>query len=584
MPAAASVKPAPAASSRQKVVRGSPLAGKPSDRASFQLVRLTSGGVVRDSSLPPHSAVQYGLQRLRLLAVAIIAAIVSIALLHGQLQLVEGTAQAWRAPSGFLRAVLSTPLYLSVFAAVAPHILSGKRLMKAIAVLICVRAPLLVAIEATSPLHRSQKIGSLSFRIFRLLYDITLVATVFGLPAYVVSASRRAAAVLPAGSTPSRPPAARTQLQFRSRPMAVAVSIVVPSTILTSVLSSWTPIDLVQYSSGIMFFWMIALLRDKSARQRYIRCAWYGTMFAYINDMVGYGGSSTLTMITAISRSISVELAPLLAYIMFSVIFSGLRLLVSTTAVTYFGGQDGMLFLFPIQLLEDLLSELAFLGVTSFSSTFFAIVAVTVLRQLIRDTSLVEDTADRALRWLRSQPPAPLHVRRARFEMHSRILEQNVVSELVVAILLPLMLLADIYMPHGAASITAGMSRAVALDQVAVYSFLLVIEVAVHWFIHQFKLKQLRRLAPRDAADAYRLRKASSSAVSDGEGSGSQDVSVAAGRRGALDWSAASIESAYSKWTFHYIERHRYFLMLAAAFMTMDATAQLYGLQAPSVE
>eukprot|EP00753_Platysulcus_tardus_P019300 PLAT7092.12.p1 GENE.PLAT7092.12~~PLAT7092.12.p1 ORF type:complete len:569 (+),score=276.61 PLAT7092.12:34-1740(+) len=523
--------------------------------------RRFSSAVVVDSLLEDVSDKQFWQLRLAFLAVLLPAGIAALLCLRNTVVLQAGWTHLWRGVLASLRVLLSTPLTLAVFLSACPELLSRRQVLLLTVGIVAVRLPLLTAVDGMSPLDRNPHAGSLAFRVVKLVYDMSTVVLNLGVPLLLMKLA----------GTPLRSQDER-RLSFKSTAMGIGATLLLLYSAMLSTVTAWTQVDLLSaLGSTSIMPWAAAVLYDMYHGGRFRRCAFYAAAFAYTVDVLGYGAAATLAGNRLLAAQLSPVFAPVLTYILFSATMTALRFIFARTAAAFFGGQDGLKFMFAVQLFEDIFCELAFMGVTSFSPTFFLIMLITVCRQLGRDTQFTSDTLTRLWRRLRGKSlHMSLERRRRRFEFHSRIMEQNVISELMTAVFVPCMLLIDLLPSYGGACVTAGLSRAEVLDQVVVYAFLLALELAMHYLVHLVKLRKLHTLARGDSgtADSYRAGRRKSSAAK-----------IQPAPRGRLDWNAADIEKAYTKWTYHYLRRNAAYFLMATAYVGFDATNQMTQLQ-----
>eukprot|EP00753_Platysulcus_tardus_P010888 PLAT3131.1.p1 GENE.PLAT3131.1~~PLAT3131.1.p1 ORF type:complete len:579 (+),score=200.91 PLAT3131.1:57-1793(+) len=239
--------------------------------------------------------------------------------------------------------------------------------------------------------------------------------------------------------------------------------------------------------------WAVVQCRHRNNANRIRNCA--GALFLLTFHVIGMpaGAAGYLTAVfVAFRNSAGATLLILLAY---NVGFYWFRLLFQHLLRMIFLSRDKYSYIFFVQLIEDAWAGLCFLGVDYTSSTFWAALAFTTTKQLIRDTTLVQDGLLKLKARLKNEPPPSLAVLRQRFERHWRLLEQNLISETTAAVLVPFVLLLDSSMSFGTPMLTAGMSAQDVWEQTIAYVILLVFELLMHAVIRRVILRKLKQLS-----------------------------------------------------------------------------------------
>jgi len=95
---------------------------------------------------------------------------------------------------------------------------------------------------------------------------------------------------------------------------------------------------------------------------------------------------------------------------------------------------------FPIQLFDDLFTDIIFLSVDPFSAIFFGMIVFYFVRDIIRDAGY----GWMALDWIRGTHEMDLKIRCRDMLLRYHLCEQNLFSELLAAVVVPLAVACDL--------------------------------------------------------------------------------------------------------------------------------------------
>eukprot|EP00753_Platysulcus_tardus_P003031 PLAT1219.1.p1 GENE.PLAT1219.1~~PLAT1219.1.p1 ORF type:complete len:565 (-),score=158.45 PLAT1219.1:240-1934(-) len=243
-----------------------------------------------------------------------------------------------------------------------------------------------------------------------------------------------------------------------------------------------------------MAVWAIALLCDRKVDAT--RDMFYGIALSFITRGGALGASAILGVLLPATRGVAG--GTLITLFLFNLGFSLLRLSWVGVARKLFKGKyDSQAHLLALQIVDDVLGELVFLGSRIDSLTFWLAAVVNSVKQVVRDTALLSNVSERGWRRLRGLPALSAAEETSRFELQWRMLSQNLFSEMTASIILPLLFLFDLgwsAVGFAAPAFTAGLSGEAIAHQLAAFGVLLLMEVVTHRIVKTLLHRRLAKL------------------------------------------------------------------------------------------
>eukprot|EP00753_Platysulcus_tardus_P011327 PLAT3282.13.p1 GENE.PLAT3282.13~~PLAT3282.13.p1 ORF type:complete len:541 (+),score=132.24 PLAT3282.13:163-1785(+) len=319
----------------------------------------------------------------------------------------------------------------------------------------------------------------------------------------------------------------------------------------------------VAFSSPIIM--QIAILLDRRKPETGWKSAFYALTAGFNGLALSTGAGELISLVVPYSRRLPLVLRTPAALVFFAILFSVLRRQWMWIVKRLL--KDPQLWsplLFGLQLIEDLMMEVLYVGVAVNSASFWVVLFFSILKQVLRDSFLVH------LGWVRLKGiitghKVTLQQQRAHLANSWRVLEQNLASELLSACVLPIMLLLDLmYREAGVPGddvVIASMPTASAVvEQVGAYVLLLCGELAVHAITHWLILSRVAALQePSAVYAAGDVEDAKSESGVKGEGaSGSWTLTV----------------EGYRCETAAYWAQHRWMLSVIAVATTWEITTR----------
>eukprot|EP00753_Platysulcus_tardus_P014698 PLAT4432.2.p1 GENE.PLAT4432.2~~PLAT4432.2.p1 ORF type:complete len:665 (+),score=272.81 PLAT4432.2:57-2051(+) len=418
----------------------------------------------------------------------------------------DGESQLWRTIVGLVRLTLAQLLNYAIYSTLLPTAFQAKEVWMFNFALVVVDAIGVIPRYAFSPLDPSDESmpwkTSSAFKIAAIMEGTFGVAALVGNPLLFMWRQ---------GLRNKHTVSDTSALGFKSKTMAVGCVLMLVGANSAPSFTAFG-IDLLSVSFLTIVPWLVALLLDVRAKRmaEYRGCVWYALAFTFLIEGLASGAAASLIGYVEVVSSFMDEYRQVVVFFLFSFTYSGLRSVVGRTMRTFFGSKDGLIFMFVVQLFEDVFLELAFLGVASFSGAFFLIMSITIVRQLVRDTTVVKDSLGAWWRRFRGKPEPTLAEERHKFEVFSRVMEQNLLSEMLAAVFVPLALWSDTIFTVGKPTVTAGLSQEAIADQLVVYVFLLFVELAVHRLVHVLLQRRLDKLRGSRAAVPHGMQTGSS--------------------------------------------------------------------------
>jgi len=145
---------------------------------------------------------------------------------------------------------------------------------------------------------------------------------------------------------------------------------------------------------------------------------------------------------------------------------------------------------FPIQLFDDLFTEIIFLSVDPFSAVFFGMLIFYFVRDVVRDAGYGWLVLD----WIRGKHEIDLRSRCRALLLRYHLCEQNLFSELLAAVVVPLAVACDLVfsaLGFGANTITAGLNASEQIALLQMYGVLLSVELLTHAVVRRLMNRQL---------------------------------------------------------------------------------------------
>eukprot|EP00753_Platysulcus_tardus_P011323 PLAT3282.1.p1 GENE.PLAT3282.1~~PLAT3282.1.p1 ORF type:complete len:540 (+),score=154.16 PLAT3282.1:101-1720(+) len=311
---------------------------------------------------------------------------------------------------------------------------------------------------------------------------------------------------------------------------------------------------------------LVGILIDRRHSNRGSKDTLYALTCGFLGLSLSTGAVNFVFITVPISHTLPTVLRAPASLVFFTLLFSILRL--QLTWVFKRLVKDPQLWsplLFGLQLIEDLMMEVLYVGVAVNSASFWVVLFFSILKQVLRDSFLVH------LGWIRLKGiitghKVTLQQQRAHLANSWRVLEQNLASELLSACVLPIMLLLDLmYREAGVPGddvVIASMPTASAVvEQVGAYVLLLCGELAVHAITHWLILSRVAALQePSAVYAAGDVEDAKSESGVKGEGvSGSWTLTV----------------EGYRCETAAYWAQHRWMLSVIAVATTWEVASRL---------
>eukprot|EP00753_Platysulcus_tardus_P019171 PLAT7064.2.p1 GENE.PLAT7064.2~~PLAT7064.2.p1 ORF type:complete len:568 (-),score=135.24 PLAT7064.2:286-1989(-) len=247
---------------------------------------------------------------------------------------------------------------------------------------------------------------------------------------------------------------------------------------------------------GSLLVWAGCLWLDRDFKA--VRHAGYGVAANFISRGAGLGAASVLAFLLPRLRGTSGGTLIMLAT--FSFAFGLLRACWSGVARKLWKDPDAQAHLFSLQVVEDTLGELCFLGARLDSPLFWLAAVLNSVKQVVRDTAVLSNAVHGGVRLFRGLPELTLKEEASRFELQWRMLKQNLMSELIANVCLPVLFLSDMLWAAigvGADTFTAGLSGEDIAHQLGAFAVLLVMEVVSHRIVTMLLKKRMHQLALR---------------------------------------------------------------------------------------
>jgi len=180
---------------------------------------------------------------------------------------------------------------------------------------------------------------------------------------------------------------------------------------------------------------------------------------------------------------------------------------------------------FPLQLFDDIFTDIIFLTVKPFSALFFLLVIFHIVRDTFRDAGLY----GRIYRFVRRQcgcRTEPDSAGKLLYRYH--LAKQNMLSELLSVLVVPLCVAYDLfytYVGYGVNTITRGLTQIKRVEALQMYGVLFLAETLNHKLIQYLLKKQLHsyraglsqqsivNIAPKETEERKRNRRLSVSVV-----------------------------------------------------------------------
>jgi len=169
------------------------------------------------------------------------------------------------------------------------------------------------------------------------------------------------------------------------------------------------------------------------------------------------------------------------------------------TALLAIGGSSNeaqevcSLLTFPIQLFDDLFTDLLFLSVKPFSALFVGMIVFYFMRDIIRDSGY----GWKALDWMRGKRAMDIRFQSRDLLLRYHLGEQNLLSELLAGIVVPVAVACDYVfseLEFGANTITKGMTSREQIGVLQMYGVLLCVEIVTHVIVRRLLKRQLSAL------------------------------------------------------------------------------------------
>eukprot|EP00753_Platysulcus_tardus_P013393 PLAT3670.2.p1 GENE.PLAT3670.2~~PLAT3670.2.p1 ORF type:complete len:551 (-),score=142.30 PLAT3670.2:178-1830(-) len=251
------------------------------------------------------------------------------------------------------------------------------------------------------------------------------------------------------------------------------------------------------FGPATLLVWAVAFVLDRNFDGK--RNMGYGLALSYITRAGGVGAGALLAVILPIFRSSAA--GPLIMLFIFNIAFSFLRLCWRIVSRKLFGNNyDSQAHLFALQIIDDVMGELVFLGARLDSGYFWLAAALNSVKQVLRDTAVLSNFAERSWRRLRGKASLSDEEELVRFELQWRMLKQNLFSELCANLCLPWLFSIDLLWSSigmGAPAFTSKMNGEEIAHQMGAFGILLLMEVVTHRVVTTLLKRRMAELASK---------------------------------------------------------------------------------------
>eukprot|EP00753_Platysulcus_tardus_P000399 PLAT10411.1.p1 GENE.PLAT10411.1~~PLAT10411.1.p1 ORF type:complete len:615 (+),score=129.40 PLAT10411.1:77-1846(+) len=189
---------------------------------------------------------------------------------------------------------------------------------------------------------------------------------------------------------------------------------------------------------------------------------------------------------------------------------AALRRMLNAVARRLFGDRaDNAALRFALQIADDFMTGLVFLGSRVDNPLFWLALVVNVLRQLQRDTGLLSRAVRACLRKPVKVETGTMQQRHAQWELRWRLQQQTAITELIASFGMPLLVLLDASTTvtgAGTAVFVEGMTAEEKVQQLAALLVLLLAELGTHVVSGHYQKKQLQEHVRAMVGDDVKLQ------------------------------------------------------------------------------